>query len=193
MAPNRAVRNIDGGHRPSTSVHSPATSTRSSVRLLRRTYRQLFGQLHTGSYVTVGDVRCATSAFKRYTLVGRNRQSLTVTLVGRGTGPHRRRHHIQRQPGDLLKVQLVRRDALSQFVALSRTGSSYASPRAPAPDCCEAREHAISSESALLEPAKPAGTSAPVRRPPEVEPASPLAGCRDRTRGGGGHSLELPT
>lgn len=37
-----------------------------------------------GSDITVGEVRCATLVFERYSVVGSNRLSLTVTLVGRG-------------------------------------------------------------------------------------------------------------
>ncbi|UPW10488.1 DUF6054 family protein [Gordonia terrae] len=37
-----------------------------------------------GSDITVGDVRCATLVFERYSMVGNNRLSLTVTLIGRG-------------------------------------------------------------------------------------------------------------
>ncbi|MEY1676725.1 DUF6054 family protein [Gordonia sp. ABKF26] len=37
-----------------------------------------------GSDITVGDVRCATLVFERYSMVGGNRLSLTVTLIGRG-------------------------------------------------------------------------------------------------------------
>ncbi|HWP79390.1 MAG TPA: DUF6054 family protein [Candidatus Acidoferrum sp.] len=40
--------------------------------------------LEDGSDYTTGDVRCAVRVFERYSMIGGNRVSLNITLVGRG-------------------------------------------------------------------------------------------------------------
>ncbi|PKZ65336.1 hypothetical protein CYJ73_11685 [Gordonia terrae] len=59
------------------------------VQVLRPIHSGLLIGSSSASYeaasdITVGDVRCATLVFERYSMVGNNRLSLTVTLIGRG-------------------------------------------------------------------------------------------------------------
>lgn len=41
-----------------------------------------------GNEVALGDVRCATRVYERYSYLGKNRVSLTIALMGRGRDLH---------------------------------------------------------------------------------------------------------
>ena len=46
----------------------------------------LSASLEDGSDHTEGSVRCAVRVFERYSMMGGNRVSLNITLIGNGTG-----------------------------------------------------------------------------------------------------------
>lgn len=64
------------------------TFTGDFDEVLRAIHRGVIAGSSSASFedssdLNVGDVRCSTMVFERYSMVGANRLSLTVTLVGR--------------------------------------------------------------------------------------------------------------
>ena len=64
--------------------------------------------LEESSDFCMGDVRCSVRVFERFSFMGNNRVSLSVTLFGNGdTG-----HHLGRQSGCVLQAQYLWRGSV---------------------------------------------------------------------------------